>query len=354
MKGPSSEKGGDKEMRDKASAKGNSTKGRIEQLTPVELRASATALPMPGGLFAFTVKGAQPKPMAEAGDLQFPALHVAPGPGCAARQVDFIGAPNSMGTWLFKPGDTLVVKVEEPGATLILSSVRSAGTQPLDVDVARIDGAKPALKANNAAEQPADAGDDNSLKLQLSLHVRNRGDLKFGGGRWAGQLVENLWIESFSLAINENLTSRDVEYKGLSANGFETPWLSDNAVCGTKGISLPLVGFALRLKPEAAAKYDCEYSGYFQSGATVGPVRNGVPCRSKVASDALVGMQLRIVPRTAAARPAATAAPTTAPTTGPRFSKFREAIRSVTKTQPPAPAKPATKKSGDGPSQRKK
>ena len=329
-------------MRDKATSKGNG-KGRSAQLAPVELRASATALPLPGGVFAFTVTGAAPSGLPAAGDLQFPALHVAPGPGCAPRQVDFIGAPDSMGTWLYKPGDTLVVKVEEPGATLILNSVRSAGTQPLDVDVARIDGAKPVMKAT--AAEPIQSGDENSLKLELSLHVRNRGDLKFSGGRWAGQIVENLWIESFAVALQEKLASREIEYKGLSANGFETPWLSDNATCGTKGISLPLVGFAVRLKAEAAAKYDCEYSGYFQSGASIGPIRNGVPCRSKVASDPLVGMRVRIIPRAAAARAAATA--TTAPAAGPRFSKFRESIKPAGNAAMPPPDKAKSKKPAD-------
>jgi hypothetical protein len=92
-----------------------------------------------------------------------------------------------------------------------------------------------------------------------------------------------------------------VEYKGLTGSGFETPWLSDDEMCGTKGMSVPLVGFAVRLKPGAAtANYDCEYSGYFKSGLTVGPLRNGAPCRSTVANDPLEGIQLTIRRRAAA------------------------------------------------------
>jgi hypothetical protein len=74
-------------------------------------------------------------------------------------------------------------------------------------------------------------------------------------------------------------------------------------MCGTKGMSVPLVGFAIRLKPgPATAAYDCEYSGYFQSGLTVGPQRNGAPCRSTVASDPLEGIQIRIIKRTTPAQ----------------------------------------------------
>jgi hypothetical protein len=296
----------------------------------IPLRASSKALPLPPGLFRFTVTAAKPVKVEKAGSLEFPALHVAPGPGCKPSLVEFIGMPKSIGTWLYHPGDTLVVKVEEPGATLLLSSVRSEGTEPLEVDVNRLDGRAPATSKLQAAQLPSglQAGVTESLKLQLGLHIRTRGDQNFAGGTWAGALADNLWVEALSIKMLETLTSRDVEYKGLSANGFETPWLTDGATCGTKGVTLPLIGFAIRLKADAAAHYDCEYSGYFQSGATVGPVRNGVPCRSKVATDPLVGVRLSIVKRGGAKAVVPTEAKTTA-AKGPKFSKFGEAIKAA-------------------------
>jgi hypothetical protein len=79
-------------------------------------------------------------------------------------------------------------------------------------------------------------------------------------------------------------------------------------MCGTKGMSVPLVGFAVRLKSGAAtAAYDCEYSGYFQSRVTVGPLRNGAPCRSTVANDPLEGIQVRLVRRAVVQSAAGTA-----------------------------------------------
>jgi hypothetical protein len=110
--------------------------------------------------------------------------------------------------------------------------------------------------------------------------------------------------------------------------------LSDDQVCGTKGMSVPLVGFALRLKPSAATSaYDCEYSGYYRSGVTVGPLRNGAPCRSTVANDPLEGIQIRIVKRakTAAgisAKAVATPAKGELPGPGakaPTFGRYRDA-----------------------------
>jgi hypothetical protein len=140
--------------------------------------------------------------------------------------------------------------------------------------------------------------------VQIVAHIRTRGDLAFAHVPWAGRVAPGLWIEAFAIQPLDRFGASDIEYKGLTGSGFETPWLSDHKMCGTKGMATPLVGFAIRLKPSpAAAAFDCEYSGYFQSGVIVGPMRNGAPCRSSVANDSLEGIQLRIVKRAAATLP---------------------------------------------------
>jgi hypothetical protein len=138
------------------------------------------------------------------------------------------------------------------------------------------------------------------VPVQIGAHIRSRGDMIFVDVPWAGRVAPGLWIESFSIRPLDRFGAQDIEYKGLTGSGFETPWVSEEKMCGTKGMAVPLVGFAVRLKPSAAAAaYDCEYSGYFQSGVTVGPLRNGAPCRSTVANDALEGIQVHVVKRSA-------------------------------------------------------
>jgi hypothetical protein len=114
-----------------------------------------------------------------------------------------------------------------------------------------------------------------------------------------GRVAPGLWIESFSVRPLERFGAQDIEYKGLTGSGFETPWLSDDKMCGTKAWPcLWLVSRCGSNQSPATAAYDCEYSGYFQSGVTVGPLRNGAPCRSTVANDPLEGIQVRIIKRT--------------------------------------------------------
>jgi hypothetical protein len=172
------------------------------------------------------------------------------------------------------------------------------------------------------------------LPVQIGTHIRTRGDMNFANVPWAGRVAPGLWIESFAVLPLEHFGPQDIEYKGLTGSGFETPWMSDNQMCGTKGMATPLVGFAIRLKPSpAAAAFDCEYSGYFQSGITVGPLRNGAPCRSSVANDSLEGIQVRIVKRASATVPEAA-----------RKGDSKDAVASKPMVAKPVVRKPAVTK----------
>ncbi|MGA2189915.1 MAG: glycosyltransferase [Steroidobacteraceae bacterium] len=134
-----------------------------------------------------------------------------------------------------------------------------------------------------------------ALPLKIAAHIRARGDMSFADAPWAGRVAAGLWIEAFSIKPLAQLEPGDLEYKALTGAGFETPWVSDGRMCGTKGMAVPLLGYAVRLKPGPhSAGYDCEYTGYFKSGVTVGPLRNGAPCQSTATSDPLEGIQVRI------------------------------------------------------------
>jgi GT2 family glycosyltransferase len=303
-----------------------------ESVQAQNLSASAQVLPLPAGLYLIAVKSGGAPSAPVNGQAALPALHVGLGPGMRPTQVEFMADPVSDGGWLYTSADLLVIKVHSPGATLILTSVHAPAGDILAVKVERLNGRvdEPALGAAPAARPPeaqTAAADPHQWRLQgtqgdlplrttIGLHIRTRGDISFADVPWAGRLAPGLWIESFSVRPQEGLAPQDIEYKGLTGSGYETPWLSNGMACGTQGMGVPLVGFALRLKPGAQADaYDCEYSGYFESGVTVGPVGSGVPCCSSVANDPLEGIQVRFVKRGAApaqASPEGTAASATA------------------------------------------
>lgn len=285
------------------------------------LTASVQVLPLPAGLYLFSVKSAAPTSSNIDGQLTLPAMHVGLGPGVRSELVEFIAGPSTHGAWLFRSGDLLVTKICGSGVTLIITSVRNPIGEVLSISVERLDNraeikvTAPPVNAVSAIATTRDApggmsptasgesvfeADDDKLSLSVEIraHIRTRGDMTFGNLPWAGRVGPGLWIESFSVRPTKLFGEKDIEYKGLTSSGFETPWLSEGKMCGTKGMSTPLVGFAIRLKPSPlASEYDCEYSGYFQSGKIVGPLRNSAPCRSSLASDALEGIQIRLVKR---------------------------------------------------------
>jgi hypothetical protein len=146
------------------------------------------------------------------------------------------------------------------------------------------------------------------MGLDIVAHIRARGDVRFQDTPWVGRLGPGLWIEGFMILARSQSAAAAIEYKGLTASGAETPWTGTGGLCGSRGRSIPLIGFAVRQKSApGGALVDCEYTGYFQSGAVAGPARNGAPCRSAIENDPLEGMQLHLIPRPgrdALARPA--------------------------------------------------
>jgi GT2 family glycosyltransferase/glycosyltransferase involved in cell wall biosynthesis len=280
---------------------------------PSGLSATVQLLPLPAGLYLFSVESGRPGRIAGTGSLTVPALHVGTGPGVSAQQAQFMPRDEHSGGWLFAPGDFLVVRLSAQTTPLLVTSVRDAGGATLSIKAERLDArfeSQPAVAAAGTATPAAMPGKQAQLPLEMNLHIQNRGDVTFNRTEWAGRVDPGLWIESFTVTPLAGLTAEDIEYKGLTSSGFETPWISGGKPCGTRNLAVPLVGFAVRPKEGSnAAAYECQYTGFFRSGALVGPLKNGAPCRSTVANDPLEGIQLHILPRSTARKATAKAAP---------------------------------------------
>lgn len=267
------------------------------------LSASVQLLPLPEGLYVISVESGNPRTHQAGGTLTLPAIHVSTGPGMAVGDAEFLAKESGLGGWLFAPGDFLVVRLKTAQSSLLITSIRDAAGALLTIKVERLDSRFDERVATSHTATPLRALPTTPIvrggvNLQISAHVRNHGDLVFERAPWAGRVGPGLWLESFAITPLDDLIASDIEYKGLTSSGFETPWISGGKACGTKQLGVPLVGFAVRLKASAkTAAYECTYSGYFQSGAQVGPLHNGAPCRSTVANDPLEGIQLQIIQR---------------------------------------------------------
>jgi GT2 family glycosyltransferase/glycosyltransferase involved in cell wall biosynthesis len=238
--------------------------------TPQELALSP-------GFYAVTVlRGGRPQ---QPGPMTVPAIQVTT-PPASASLVETLSS--HAGGWLTQPGDTVLLKVSGP-ATILLTSYRSsqAPADTLEIQFSRVDG-------QQAAVAP---------KFAIVAHIQGLGDQTFTGDDWAGAIGQNLWIEGFGIVPEEGLAPEEIEYKGVAANGWETPWFAGGALCGTRGQAMPLIGVGIRLRGAAAERFDCVYEASFVRGSRSGPARGGTVCRSDVIGAPLEGFRLSLAPK---------------------------------------------------------
>src|SRR5262249_31357172 len=155
-----------------------------------------------------------------------------------------------------EPGDVVAARVTSGPVHLILTSIRAPGAPELTVEVEKLDRRD---AGSGAVPQPAPVGSRHPaiaqpsqpevLATEIALHVQNRGDLSYTGSGWAGERGQGLWVEGFAIKPVSGISPGDVEYKGLTSTGVETPWISGGQLCGTRGMGVPLIGFAVRVKP---------------------------------------------------------------------------------------------------------
>jgi GT2 family glycosyltransferase/glycosyltransferase involved in cell wall biosynthesis len=262
---------------------------------PQELAASVQVLTLPVGTYAFTVQGgASATPSAEG--LMLPAMQVGLAPGKSEGTAEFLTNATTVDRWLAGGSDMVIVRISGGSASLLLTSLRSPSSAVLAIEVRPVDAPPRSVDPESAAGQSARTAASGELPVQIVAHVHQVGDVHFGNNL-VGCLGDGLWIEAFSILSVGELPADAIEYCGVTSDGFQTPWLSNQMLCGSRGRSIPLMGYAIRLKPEAADRYECTYTGRFVSGSKHGPCANGDLCSSEVPGDALWGIELRVAPR---------------------------------------------------------
>lgn len=298
--------------------------------TSTDPTASVSFLPLTQGLYLFSVRSNHPT--SSGGEqVSLPAMQVTPAPGTPAGHIEFMMGGSTVDGWLVGWHNQIVAKVTAPSAVISLLSVLVPGMTPLEIEVQRLDQSRPESQALAAAPAPQVISPLPSTQISFPLdivaHIQNHGDVTFHEAQWAGMPEEGLWIESIAIAPHGAISSDAIEYKAITATGVETPWVTGGAPCGTRGIGVPITGFALRARPQPGApQLICEYGAISLSGSTIGPVRNGVPCYSSDSSDPIAAIWVSIGGK--AGVPAGTAAPPP--------QKAGKAAGSRKKTPPPA------------------
>ena len=236
--------------------------------------------------------------------IEFPSAQVSAPSAEDGERLEIVASFPRRGLWLGRDGGTVILR-SPPGGGHVIVTAYGPAEQPsisLDLDLRRLDGsaaaeepagATPAVAAGSAAGAEGDA---REVPTEILLHIERAGDRLFPGRGWVGALGRKLRIEAFSIRPLEALAPGDIEFKGFLPRGGETQWVQGGLLCGTRGRRLPLTGFAVRLAPRLASRFDVVYQGSFFSEGIAPPQRNGQPCRAaSAADDPLEAMNIRIL-----------------------------------------------------------
>lgn len=240
--------------------------------------------------------------------VRVPAIHVG-APSGTGQGIEVIASFPQRGPWFGAEGGTAVINVPAEGGRILVTGYDAPGQPAVlpAIELRRLEPAEPAGVPGNAGESdgPAPAGAVlREVPTEILLHIERAGDRVFPGRGWVGALGRKLRIEAFSIRPLEGLLPADIEFKGLQANGQETPWVNAGALCGTRGRGMPLTGFAVRLAAHLRDRFDAVYEGSFFNAGIVGPHRNGEPCRSTAGNDPLEAVNIRLLEKGAPQQPA--------------------------------------------------
>jgi hypothetical protein len=238
------------------------------------------------------------------GGMALPTVHVAAAFAEAGGGIEIVASFPRSGPWVGREGGTLILRSPREGGYVIATAYGNpqgaesqAGTE-LSLSLRRLDGPggdSAPLGEPGAPGAPLTGTRD--IPAEILLHIERAGDRLFPGRGWVGALGRRMRIEAFSIRPLETLAPSDLEMKGFLPNGAETPWVPGGSLCGTRGRGLPLIGFALRIVPHRADRFEVSYQGSFFAGGISETYRDGNPCRAAAGNDPLEAVNVRLIER---------------------------------------------------------
>ena len=284
----------------------------------VELKVSGHLMTLDTGMFCIF----QPPGSPAAGRNGLPGVRVSAAPTGREGAVRITTFRDD--GWLAGGDGAALVQVAE-GPAQILVTVYQAPDAPAEaaprLQVLRLSAELPAQPAARpAARPPGQVAAATPTEVEMVAHVQRTGDVGAHIGEWLGTRGSKLWIEGFSIAPRGPLpaaVAECLEYQAVLGRDWLSPWVEGGAYCGSRGMALPLLGLAVRLKGEAARTHVCEVTATFVDGTTIGPLAAGEVAQSGSLAP-LEAVRIDLHPRTtrtagmlraAPDRPAAPAAP---------------------------------------------
>ena len=289
----------------------------------VELKVSGHLMTLDAGVFCVF----QPPGSPVAGRNGLPGVRLSAAP--AGREGAVRISTFRDDGWLAGGDGAALVRVAQ-GPAQILVTVYQAPDAPAEaaprLQVLRLSAEPAAPAAAPAAARPA-AQAVAAPVPEMVAHVQRTGDMGARIGEWLGARGSKLWIEGFSAGLPGG-AAEILEYQGLLGRDWLSPWVEGGTFCGSRGMALPLLGLAVRLRGDAAQTHECQVTASFVDGTLVGPLPAGQVAQAESLAP-LEAFRIDLRPRAArAAAPPPASAPAPAPEPPPAPVRRKTARRS--------------------------
>ena len=247
-----------------------------------ELKVSAHLMTLDAGLFCVFNSPGAPPPDAVTG---LPGVRLSPAPAGSGGTVDISGF--NPGGWLGGGNGAALVRVTGGAAPVLVTIYQDpSGQQDAPkLQVIRLSEAG-AEEPVAAPARPADPVPDRTepppqgKDIEVAAHIYGRGDVAGRLGRWMGERGSKRWIEGFGLIPSGGVAASDIEYQAVLGRNWQSPWSEGGQFCGSRGMSLPILGLRVRLRGAAARTHKLSVSASFTDGTEVGPVSDGEACEA--------------------------------------------------------------------------
>ncbi len=324
--------------------------------TITELKVSAHLMTLDAGLFCIFNSPGAPSPDAATG-LPGVRLSMPPAPAGLNGTVSISGF--NAGGWLSGDDGAALVRVTGGPAQVLVTVYQDLDGQrdAPKLQVIRLTEAATEQSAV-ALPQSADAAALASTakpsvqgrNIEVAAHIYGRGDVGGLLGEWMGDRGSKRWVEGFGLMPGTDIATSDIEYQAVLGRNWQSPWSEGGQFCGSRGMSLPILGLRVRLRGAAAETHTLSISASFVDGTEVGPILDGEVCEAPSLSP-LEAFQVTLSPRDTLQDDAVTAGtPASSAATPPVRGRARSVApaapsrKSTPQEAPPLAEEPAPKK----------
>jgi hypothetical protein len=235
------------------------------------------------------------------------------------------GEPPKLQIMRLSEGQPVPAAAVPPAPPAAIAQPPGAIAAPAPAEAPATAKAKPAPPQNT----PPGGAATGQGAAEIVAHIQTRGDVTASLSDWMGEPGSKHWVEGFSITPKQMIGPNDIEYQAVLGRGWLSPWSEGGQFCGSRGMSLPILGLRVRLRGEAAERYDCALTASFVDGTKIGPLDNGEPCQAESLAP-LEAFHVALTPRAAEA-------PAEPPARAPAA---KPAAKAAAK---PAAAKPAAK-----------